>query len=169
MKKEEQPQPAGAFVVHVYSPGNQIIQTQNNNYYGTVYQGKAETGANGFSDEQIRKALLACTGKGKPINLLRKWAGAYWCLRWKCNYPVDTNEFCEKIDSLHLDLPEEYRCDYNNIRRYCKLSFMEYDPFSKTEVKVSNMDKDVYSWCREVAFKLAEELGKAYLPDLPKS
>ena len=27
-------QQTGGFVVHVYSPGNQIIQTQNNNYYG---------------------------------------------------------------------------------------------------------------------------------------
>jgi hypothetical protein len=43
---------------------------------------------------------------------------------------------------------------------------MEYDPFGKAEVKVSNMDREVYSWCREVALKLAEELGKAYLPKL---
>ena len=34
---ENDQQPMGGFVVHVYSTGNQIIQTQNNNYYeGTV-------------------------------------------------------------------------------------------------------------------------------------
>ena len=57
------------FVVHIYSPGNQIIQTQNNNYYGTVYQTKNENGQNGFSDEQVAKALQACVGKDKVINL----------------------------------------------------------------------------------------------------
>ena len=56
------------FVVHIYSPGNQIIQTQTNNYYGTVYQGKSEGGQNGFSDEQVSKALLACVGKNQMIN-----------------------------------------------------------------------------------------------------
>ena len=50
------------FVVHIYSPGNQIIQTQNNNYYGTVYQTKNENGQNGFSDEQVpqMEMFLSC-------------------------------------------------------------------------------------------------------------
>lgn len=162
---EENNQTQGGFVVHVYSPGNQIIQTQNNNYFGTVYQGKSmDQGKNGFSDEQIVQALTACVSKDKIINNKQKWAGAYWCLRWKCNYPVDIKEFCKKIDSLHLVLPEDLNCDYNNIRRFCTLSFMEYDPFGKDEVKVSTMDKTIYWWCREVAFKIAEELGKSYLP-----
>ena len=43
----------GGFVVHVYTSGNQIIQTQNNNYYGTVYQGGSGAGNRSFSDEQI--------------------------------------------------------------------------------------------------------------------
>lgn len=154
----------GGFVVHVYSPGNQIIQTQNNNYYGPVYQGKGETRNNSFTDAQISKALLACIGEERVICNMRRWAGAYWCLRWKCNYPVDIREFCTKIKGLKLDIAKDYDCDYENIRRFCKLSFMEYDPFGKTEVKVSTMDRDVYSWCREVANKLAEELGKTYLP-----
>ena len=154
----------GGFVVHVYSPGNQIIQTQNNNYYGPVYQGKSETGNNSFTDDQIKKALLACIGEERVICNMRRWAGAYWCLRWKCNYPVDIREFCTKIKSLELDIAKDYDCDYQNIRRFCKLSFIEYDPFGKTEVKVSAMDREVYSWCREVANKLAEELGKTYLP-----
>lgn len=159
MEKEQ-----GGFVVHIYSPGNQIIQTQNNNYYGTVYQGTGNAAQNGFSDDQVKKALLACIGEGKVINNMKRWSGAYWCLRWKCNYPVDIKEFCQKIDSLKLNVPDSMKCDYNNIRKYCKLSFMDYDPFASTDVKVSNMDKDVYLWCREVALKLAEELGKAYLP-----
>ena len=81
------------FVVHIYSPGNQIIQTQTNNYYGTVYQGKNEGGLIGFSDEQVSKALLACVGKDQVIDTKQKWAGAYWCLRWKCNYPVEAKDF----------------------------------------------------------------------------
>lgn len=155
----------GGFVVNVNSPGNQIIQTQNNNYYGPVFQGTGKgMEQTGFSDEQIKKALTACVGEGKEINLKKKWAGAYWCLRHLCYYPADTKEFCKKIDSLKLDLPEGLECDYDNIRRFCQLSFMDYNPFGKEEVKVSKMDKDVYAWVKPVTMKLAEELGKTYLP-----
>jgi len=150
------------FCIKVYSPGNFIAKTIN---IGTLNM-SGQTEQNGFNDEQVSKALLACIGDDKVINNMRKWAGAYWCLRWKCNYPVDIREFCTKIDSLKLVIPDHLKCDYDNIRRICKLSFMEYDPFGKAEVKVSSMDREVYSWCREVALKLSEELGKAYLPKL---
>ena len=148
--------------INVYSPGNLIAKTIN---IGTLNL-NGQTEQNGFDDKQIAQALMACVGDDKVINNMRKWAGAYWCLRWKCNYPVDIKEFCTKIDSLNLDIPDHLKCDYNNIRKFCKLSFMDCDLFGKAEVKVSSMDKDVYSWCREVALKLAEELGKAYLPKL---
>ena len=151
------------FVVHIYSPGNQIIQTQTNNYYGTVYQGKSEGGQNGFSDEQVSKALLACVGKNQMINSKWKWAGAYWCLRWKCYYPVDAKEFCNKIKSLNLGLSDDLDCNYESIRKYCSLSFMDSDPFGKVEIKVSNMDKGTYSVCRQIALNLGEELGKTTL------
>lgn len=150
------------FCIKVYSPGNFIAKTIN---IGTLNM-SGQTEQNGFNDEQVSKALLACIGDDKVINNMRKWAGAYWSLRWKCNYPVDIREFCTKIDSLKLVIPDHLKCDYDNIRRICKLSFMEYDPFGKAEVKVSSMDREVYSWCREVALKLSEELGKAYLPKL---
>lgn len=151
------------FIVNVYSPGNQVIKNQYNKFYGPVYQGGGNMGPQGYTDEQIRKTLEACVGDGKAINLKQKWAGAYWCLRWKCNYPVDPKDFCTKIASLQLNVPDKLKCDYNNIRRLCTLSFMDYDPFGSQEVKVSNMDREVYSWCREVAAKVLEELGKTYL------
>ena len=150
------------FCIKVYSPGNFIAKEIT--FTGPVNIGGGNLETNGYSDEQISQALMACVGEDKVINIMRKWAGAYWCLRWKCNYPVDIKEFCNKIEGLKLSVPERLKCDYNNIRKFCKLSFMDCDPFGKAEVKVSNMDKDVYSWCREVALKLAEELGKTYLP-----
>ena len=152
------------FCIKVYSPGNFIAKEIT--FTGTVNIGGGNLETNGFTDEQIAQALMACVGEDKVINIMRKWAGAYWCLRWKCNYPVDIKEFCNKIEGMKLSVPERLKCDYNNIRKFCKLSFMDCDPFGKAEVKVSNMDKDVYSWCREVALKLAEELGKTYLPKM---
>ena len=162
MKMKNDMEEDDGFCIKVYSPGNFIAKTIN---IGTLNM-SGQTEQNGFNDEQVSKALLACVGDDKVINNMRKWAGAYWCLRWKCNYPVDIKEFCTKIDSLKLVIPDHLKCDYDNIRRICKLSFMEYDPFGKAEVKVSSMDREVYSWCREVALKLSEELGKAYLPKL---
>lgn len=152
------------FCINVYSPGNFIAKEIT--FTGTVNIGSGNLEANGFDDKQISQALVACVGDDKVINNMRKWAGAYWCLRWKCNYPVDIKEFCNKIEGLKLDVAAHLKCDYNNIRKFCKLSFMDCDPFGKAEVKVSSMDRDVYSWCREVAMKLAEELGKTYLPKL---
>jgi hypothetical protein len=146
----------------INSPGNQITQTENN-YYGTVNQCQAETGNDGFSDEQIAKALVACVGKDKVINAKWKWAGAYWYLRWACNYPVDPQKFCEKIAALKMMLPENCECSYESIRKICNLSFMEYDATKMDSVKVSKNDNETYAQCREVALKLAEELGKTYL------
>jgi hypothetical protein len=77
---------------------------------------------------------------------------------------VDVQKFCEKVKSLPYDKPLEIACEYNNIRRLCTCSFMDYDVRDIEKVKVSSMDQDVFSWCREIALKLAEELGKTYLP-----
>ena len=153
----------GGFVVHVYSPGNQIIQTQNNNYYGTVYQGGHDMGHNGFSDEQIATALMACVGKTRVIDAKWKWAGAYWYLRWACNYPVDAKDFCKKINGMGLNIEEKYQCEYRNIRELVTLSFMSQDATKMHQVQPSKNDEKEFAICREVALKLAEELGKAYL------
>ena len=149
------------FCIKVYSPGNFIAKEITIN--GGVHLG-TNTATGGFTDEQIAKALAACVGKGKVIDNKQKWAGAYWYLRWACNYPVDVQKFCEKVKSLPYDKPLEIACEYNNIRRLCTCSFMDYDVRDIEKVKVSSMDQDVFSWCREIALKLAEELGKTYLP-----
>ncbi len=159
MEKEQ-----GGFVVNVYSPGNQIIQTQNNNYYGTVYQNGAGQAAEGFTDEQVGTALRAIVGKDKVIDCKWKWAGAYWYLRWACGYPVDTQEFCSKIKSLDLDIEERYQCDYRNIREITTLPFMAQDATRMNKIQPRKGDEKVFAVCREVALKLAEELGRAYLP-----
>jgi hypothetical protein len=41
---------------------------------------------------------------------------------------------------------------------------MDYDARRMDIVRVSKNDQGVFSQCREVALKLAEELGKASLP-----
>ena len=120
------------FCIKVYSPGNFIAKEIT--FTGPVNIGGGNLETNGYSDEQISQALMACVGEDKVINIMRKWAGAYWCLRWKCNYPVDIKEFCNKIEGLKLSVPERLKCDYNNIRKFCKLSFMDCDPFGKAEV-----------------------------------
>ena len=75
-----------------------------------------------YSDKQVAEALEACVGKGQVIDAKWKWAGVYWYLRWTCNYPVDAKEFCKKIGSLEMDIPAEYDCSYESIRKICTLS-----------------------------------------------
>ena len=112
------------FCIKVYSPGNLIAKTIN--ISGGVHLG-GDMKQNGFSDEQIAKALMACVGKGRVIDNKWKWAGAYWFLRWNCNYPVDAQKFCDKINSLAMDIPSGCDCSYESIRKICTLSFMNYD------------------------------------------
>ena len=118
----------------------------------------------GYSDKQVARALEASVGKGRVIDAKWKWAGAYWYLRWTCNYPVDAKEFCKKIVSLELDIPADYECSYESIRKICTLSFMESDARRMDIVRVSKNDQGMFSQCREIALKLAEELGNSDLP-----
>ena len=54
-----------------------------------------------YSDKQVAQVLEACAGKGLVIDAKWKWAGAYWLLRWACNYPVDAKEFCQKASARY--------------------------------------------------------------------
>jgi len=113
-----------------------------------------------YSDKQVVQVLEACAGKGLVIDAKWKWAGAYWLLRWACNYPVDSKEFCKKIRSLEMDIAAEYECSYENIRKICTLSFMDYDPRRMDSVRVSKNDQGMFSQCREIVLKLIDEFGK---------
>ena len=117
-----------------------------------------------FSDEQVAQALEGCVGKGLAIDAKWKWACVYWYLRWACNYPVDAKDFCKKVKSLELDVPADYECSYESIRKICTLSFMDYDPRRMDTVRVSKNDQSTFSQCREIVMKFADELRKTALP-----
>ena len=117
-----------------------------------------------YSDKQVAQVLEACAGKGLVIDAKWKWAGAYWLLRWACNYPVDAKEFCQKIRSLEMDIAAEYECSYESIRKICTLSFMDYDPRRMDSVRVSKNDQGMFSQCREIVLKLVDEFSKTSLP-----
>ena len=113
-----------------------------------------------FTDKQVTEALEACVGKGLVVDAKWKWAGIYWYLRWTCNYPVDAKEFCRKISNLDLDIEEDYECSYESIRKICTLSFMEEDARRMDAVRASKNDQSMFSQCREIALKLAQELSR---------
>ena len=117
-----------------------------------------------YSDKQVAQVLEASAGKGLIIDAKWKWAGAYWLLRWACNYPVDAKDFCKKIGSLDMDIPSDYECSYESIRKICTLSFMDYDPRRMDSVRVSKNDQGMFSQCREIVLKLVDEFGKSTLP-----
>ena len=117
-----------------------------------------------YNDKQVAQVLETSAGKGLVIDAKWKWAGAYWLLRWACNYPVDAKEFCQKIRSLEMDIAPEYECSYESIRKICTLSFMDYDPRRMDSVRVSKNDQGMFSQCREIVLKLVDEFGKNSLP-----
>lgn len=117
-----------------------------------------------YSDKLVAQVLEASAGKGLILDAKWKWAGAYWLLRWACNYPVDAKEFCKKISSLEMDIADDYDCSYESIRKICTLSFMDYDPRRMDSVRVSRNDQGMFSQCREIVLKLVDEFAKASLP-----
>ncbi len=157
----------GGFVVNVNSPGNMIAGSITLN--GPVNMGcgvDSSHGKNGYTDEQIARAIESICGDGKALDAKWKWAGVYWCLRWYCNFPVKGMEFCDRIASLPFSGPLSPECDYNNIRRIVVLSFMNQDARELSSVKPSKSDEDICSQCRTIVVDLAEELGKTMLPKL---
>ncbi len=117
-----------------------------------------------YSDKLVAQVLEASAGKGLILDAKWKWAGAYWLLRWACNYPVDAKDFCKKIGSLEMDIAAEYECSYESIRKLCTLSFMDYDPRHMETVRVSKNDQGMFSQCREIVLKLLDEFQNASLP-----
>ena len=62
---------------------------------------------------------------------------------------------------MKLPIPANLKCSYDSIRKFCTLSFMDYDVRNLEAVRVSRNDQDVFSQCREIAIKLIEELEKS--------
>ncbi len=128
-------------------------------YNGDVH-GSKEQQPNGFTDEQIARALENITGKGKALDSKQKWAGVLWLLRWTCNYPMKAQDFCERIAQLPFQRELEFKCEYNNIRPLSTLSFLNCDPRHMDEVRYSKNDEQVFFQLKEVATALASELQK---------
>lgn len=149
------------FTINVNSPGNFIAKEIT--FSGTVNIGGGDIDKGGYSDEQIAQAIIAINGNGKALNSKQKWVAVYWCLRWYCNFPTNAKDFCDRIDKLPLG-KLEYECDYNNIRRFTTMKFMNENARFLDQIKPSSSEKNFFSQCREVVIALVTELGKATLP-----
>ena len=117
-----------------------------------------------YTDDQVARALCNIVGKGKPIDSRKKWAGAQWLLRWRCNYPPKAQDFCDKVNMLPFPHALEFPCEYNNIRMLSTLSFMNEDATHLENVRYSKNDEEAFFQMREVVVALDSELQKtAYL------
>lgn len=140
-----------------------LVINGNMSRSGTEYYHAASTTENtkqDYTDEQIAQAIEAINGKGKAIDSKQKWAGVYWYLLWACNYPLRTQEFCERIGRLPFDGELEFACDYRNIRELTSLSFMGQDARQLDSVKPSRSDEVAFMQCRSVVIALEQELQR---------
>ena len=147
---------------HFYKIDGNVTYNGSVSYNGDVHSSK-EQQPNGFTDEQIARALEAVCGEGRPVNEKRKWAAVYWCLRWYCNYPVKGSEFCSRVARLPFTKRLKPECDNDNIRRLIMASFMEQDARQIDNVKPEKKDEDFFAECKVVVQALAQELGNAAL------
>ena len=149
-------------IIQELTKGNVRIGQINMGVKGTInYHEQSRTEEKAcYSDEQVATALSNIVGKGKAIDSKQKWAGAQWYLRWVCNYPPKAQDFCDKIDTLPFDHDLEIKCDYNNIRPFSTLSFMNEDARNLDAVKYSKGDETVFFMLRSVVVALEQELMK---------
>ena len=143
-------------IININSGGN----TENNLHGNEVEPKEEPKQTEPDTEEMIGKALTEITGEHKTLNIKQKWAGVYWYLRWAYNFPVDVQEFCNKIQTLPYADNLEISCNYDNIRRFANMSFIEQDPRQMEKVKPSKMDSQAFYQCREVALVLDKKLGE---------
>lgn len=149
--------------INIYKSGSQRVDCIQNQYVNGTDQplpGKGGEPRADYSDAQIAQAIAAICGDGKPLDSKQKWAGVHWLLRWECNYPARAKEFCERIAKLPLPEDLAYKCDYNNIRPFSTLSFLNEDPRQIDSVRYSKNDACAFRQLREVAQALYQELQR---------
>lgn len=149
--------------INIYKSGSQRVDCIQNQYVNGTDQplpGKGGEPRAYYSDAQIAQAIAAICGDGKPLDSKQKWAGVHWLLRWECNYPARAKEFCERIAKLPLPEDLAYKCDYNNIRPFSTLSFLNEDPRQIDSVRYSKNDACAFRQLREVAQALYQELQR---------
>ncbi len=124
------------------------------------YKDNQEDENKNFTDEQIATAIENICGEDKPLDTKQKWAAIYWYLRWNCNFPINSIDFCKRIEKLPFSKKIVPECEYNNIRKFTHLSFMDQNATNLDEVKPSKCDEPFYFQCREVVNALSTELEK---------
>ena len=104
-------------------------------------------------NERLRQRVEALESENAALtDTLEQWkSNDEWSNR------VTYDNVVDQIASLEDD------CSYESIRKICTLSFMDYDPRRMDVVRVSKNDQGMFSQCREIAMKVAEELGNASL------
>ena len=132
----------------------------------TYHHSAADDAQVAYSDKQVAQALEAVCGEGKAINTKWKWAGAQWLLRFVANYPAKAQEFCDRIAELPFNGRLAIACEYNNIRKYSTLSFLNEDPRQMDKVRYSRNDETIFYQLRDVATALMTELRRLSLPTI---
>ncbi len=114
-----------------------------------------------YSDAEVARAIETICGDGLPLNSKKRWGGVYWYLRWACNYPVNIADFCRRVKGLPFSGVLAYDCDYNNLRPWGTVSFMNQDARQLDMVKPSKMDEPAFYDCRTVVTALQNALTEA--------
>ncbi len=148
-------------MVNVYSPGNMFassITFQAPVSFGTATDTVQQ---NGFTDEQIARALVSINGKDKVLNNYQVWLGACCLLKDKYGFPKNLEACCDKIMSLPYDDDNslEITCKYESVRKFAYLKFVNEDVTTWDSYQPKDDEKKLFYGCHQVA----RELDKAIL------
>lgn len=117
----------GGFHINVYSDGNNIAHTIYQNYYGSVYNGKAsQEQSSQYTDVQIAQAIIAVSGSDKPLSLKRHFVGII-CALQSMGWPRKFATCCTRINNLPGCEGYPVSCDSNAIKSTQLMPFASVD------------------------------------------
>lgn len=97
-----------------------------------------------LTDEQVVALLRSVVGRGKPVYTQQLWGAVHWFLKWACNFPPRTVDFCAKIQALPGIEELEYACVYDSVRKGSGYAFTKKHALRLNDIAVSRNEQDEF-------------------------
>jgi len=131
---------------------------ENNGTMTNHQHTKAEKAKECYSDEQIARAIVAVSGEGKPLSLMKHFVGVI-CALQSMGWPQKFATCCTRINQLPGHESYPVRCDSNAIKstQVLKFASVDYKEWANYQPKAGE-EAAVFKECKFAADSFVEVL-----------
>ena len=129
-----------------------------NNFYGSITNYLPTD----YTDEMISRAIVALSGKQKPLCEKQLFLGVIKVLAAKCGWSSKWATSCDRINSLAIAETLEVKCDINNLKAPCALKFASIDYDEWEDYKPTNSESEVFQKNKVIGQLFFQELERQY-------